>query len=72
MPNTPFKSKSEEKRVRTTLGATSDGHEAFIHVWPIEGSKIGFAIAAKVDGKGLKSQICLDKAAILKFLDEVL
>lgn len=64
-----FASKSEEKRVKTRL-KTENHHEATIKIWPTLNG--GFGVATRVDGKGLRSKMCKDKAAILAFLDEVL
>lgn len=57
---------------RPSLGkADPKGLEAFFHVYPVIDSN-AFGVTVKVDGKAIKSQLCADKAAILKFLEEVL
>lgn len=65
-----FASKSEEKRVKTLLDADAS-KEAVIKIWPLITGK-GFAVATHVNGKGLKSQICADKQAIINFLQKEL
>lgn len=68
-PRTTFKSKSEEKRVKTLLEPKND-LQTNIAIWPVNNSSFGVAI--RLNSDGLRSRLCGDKAAIIKFLDEVL